>query len=183
LLHKQSVKQRAAAASSTGTCPTVNQQAYWNHVSKYLRDQGGRGGIKAAADSWADTRSESAAEQKAKGKAAAKATAKAKAKAKAESKSAKATAKAKAKAAKQQEAKAAKQQEAKAKQTKIGVTKTIQDNEKAKKGQQKKCTAKEQADKAKADKVWAAFRASGAKKRAAACVGSYALPLIGGGHM
>ena len=148
LLHKQSVKQRAAAASSTVTCPTVNQQAYWNHVSKYLRDQGGRGGIKAAADSWADTRSESAAEQKAKGKAAAKATAKAKAKAKAESKSAKAKAKGKANAAKHQEPNATEKKE-----TKIGVTRTIQDNEKAKKGQQKKCTAKEQADKAKADKV------------------------------
>ena len=153
LLHKEAAKQSSAGAKAPSV--TVNQQAYWNHVSKYLKGQGGRGGIKAAADSWASSGSAS--------------TAKAKAKAKAESKSAKATKKAKAesksaKAAKQQEAKAAKQQEPKAKQTKIGVTKTIQDKEKAKKGQQKKCTAKEQADKAKADKVWAAFRASGAKK-------------------
>ena len=149
LLHKEAAKQSSAGAKTPSV--TVNQQAYWNHVSKYLKGQGGRGGIKAAADSWANSGSASAAEKTAKGKAA-----KAKANAKAESKSAK--------AAKQQEAKAAKQQEPKAKQTKIGVTKTIQDNEKAKKGQQKKCTAKEQADKAKADKVWAAFRASGAKK-------------------
>ena len=153
LLHKEAAKQSSAGAKATSR--TVNQQAYWNHVSKYLKGQGGRGGIKAAADSWASSGSAS--------------TAKAKAKAKAESKSAKATKKAKAesksaKAAKQQEAKAAKQHQCKAKQTTIGVTKTIQDNEKAKKGQQKKCTAKEQADKAKADKVWAAFRASGAKK-------------------
>ena len=154
LLHKEAAKQSSAGAKTPSV--TVNQQAYWNHVSKYLKGQGGRGGIKAAADSWASSGSAS--------------TAKAKAKAKAESKSAKATKKAKkaesksAKAAKQQEAKAAKQHQCKAKQTKIGVTKTIQDNEKAKKGQQKKCTAKEQADKAKADKVWAAFRASGAKK-------------------
>ena len=153
LLHKEAAKQSSAGAKTPSV--TVNQQAYWTHVSKYLKGQGGRGGIKAAADSWASSGSAS--------------TAKAKAKAKAESKSAKATKKAKAesksaKAAKQQEAKAAKQQEPKAKQTKIGVTKTIQDKEKAKKGQQKKCTAKEQADKAKADKVWAAFRASGAKK-------------------
>ena len=160
LLHKEAAKQSKAGAKAASR--TVNQQAYWNHVSKYLKGQGGRGGIKAAADSWANSGSASAAEKPAKGNAA-----KAKAKAKAESKSAKAT-KAKAesksaKAAKQQEAKAAKQQEPKAKQTKIGVTKTIQDKEKAKKGQQKKCTAKEQADKAKADKVWAAFRASGAK--------------------
>ena len=152
LLHKGAAKQSSAGAKTPSV--TVNQQAYWSHVSKYLKGQGGRGGIKAAADSWASSGSAS--------------TAKAKAKAKAESKSAKATKKAKAesksaKAAKQQEAKAAKQQEPKAKQTKIGVTKTIQDKEKAKKGQQKKCTAKEQADKAKADKVWAAFRASGAK--------------------
>ena len=152
LLHKEAAKQSKAGAKATSR--TVNQQAYWNHVSKYLKGQGGRGGIKAAADSWASSGSAS--------------TAKAKAKAKAESKSAKATKKAKAesksaKAAKQQEAKAAKQHQCKAKQTKIGVTRTIQDNEKAKKGQQKKCTAKEQADKAKADKVWAAFRASGAK--------------------
>jgi len=162
LLHKEAAKQSSAGAKATSR--TVNQQAYWNHVSKYLKGQGGRGGIKDAADSWASSGSASAAEKPAKGNAA-----KAKAKAKAESKSAKATKKAKAesksaKAAKQQEAKAAKQQEPKAKQTKIGVTKTIQDKEKAKKGQQKKCTAKEQADKAKkADKVWAAFRASGAK--------------------
>ena len=153
LLHKGAAKQSSAGAKTPSV--TVNQQAYWTHVSKYLKGQGGRGGIKAAADSWASSGSAS--------------TAKAKAKAKAESKSAKATKKAKAesksaKAAKQQEAKAAKQHQCKAKQTKIGVTKTIQDNEKAKKGQQKKCTAKEQADKAKADKVWAAFRASGAKK-------------------
>lgn len=153
LLHKEAAKQSSAGAKTPSV--TVNQQAYWSHVSKYLKGQGGRGGIKAAADSWASSGSAS--------------TAKAKAKAKAESKSAKATKKAKAesksaKAAKQQEAKAAKQHQCKAKQTKIGVTKTIQDNEKAKKGQQKKCTAKEQADKAKADKVWAAFRASGAKK-------------------
>jgi len=153
LLHKGAAKQSSAGAKTPSV--TVNQQAYWSHVSKYLKGQGGRGGIKAAADSWASSGSAS--------------TAKAKAKAKAESKSAKATKKAKAesksaKAAKQQEAKAAKQHQCKAKQTKIGVTKTIQDNEKAKKGQQKKCTAKEQADKAKADKVWAAFRASGAKK-------------------
>jgi hypothetical protein len=153
LLHKEAAKQSSAGAKTPSV--TVNQQAYWTHVSKYLKGQGGRGGIKAAADSWASSGSAS--------------TAKAKAKAKAESKSAKATKKAKAesksaKAAKQQEAKAAKQHQCKAKQTKIGVTKTIQDNEKAKKGQQKKCTAKEQADKAKADKVWAAFRASGAKK-------------------
>ena len=153
LLHKEGAKQSRAGAKATSR--TVNQQAYWNHVSKYLKGQGGRGGIKAAADSWASSGSAS--------------TAKAKAKAKAESKSAKATKKAKAesksaRAAKQQEAKAAKQHQCKAKQTTIGVTKTIQDNEKAKKGQQKKCTAKEQADKAKADKVWAAFRASGAKK-------------------
>jgi hypothetical protein len=154
LLHKEAAKQSSAGAKTPSV--TVNQQAYWTHVSKYLKGQGGRGGIKAAADSWASSGSASAA--------------KAKAKAKAESKSAKATKKAKkaesksAKAAKQQEAKAAKQHQCKAKQTKIGVTKTIQDNEKAKKGQQKKCTAKEQADKAKADKVWAAFRASGAKK-------------------
>lgn len=153
LLHKEAAKQSSAGAKTPSV--TVNQQAYWNHVSKYLKGQGGRGGIKAAADSWASSGSAS--------------TAKAKAKAKAESKSAKATKKAKAesksaKAAKQQEAKAAKQHQCKAKQTKIGVTKTIQDKEKAKKGQQKKCTAKEQADKAKADKVWAAFRASGAKK-------------------
>jgi hypothetical protein len=159
LLHKEAAKQSSAGAKVPSV--TVNQQAYWNHVSKYLKGQGGRGGIKAAADSWANSGSASAAEKTAKGKAA-----KAKANAKAESKSAKAT-KAKAesksaKAAKQQEAKAAKEQEPKAKQTKIGVTRTIQDNEKAKKGQQKKCTAKEQADKAKADKVWAAFRASGA---------------------
>lgn len=152
LLHKEAAKQSSAGAKTPSV--TVNQQAYWTHVSKYLKGQGGRGGIKAAADSWASSGSAS--------------TAKAKAKAKAESKSAKATKKAKAesksaKAAKQQEAKAAKQHQCKAKQTKIGVTKTIQDNEKAKKGQQKKCTAKEQADKAKADKVWAAFRASGAK--------------------
>ena len=152
LLHKEAAKQSSAGAKTPSV--TVNQQAYWSHVSKYLKGQGGRGGIKAAADSWASSGSAS--------------TAKAKAKAKAESKSAKATKKAKAesksaKAAKQQEAKAAKQHQCKAKQTKIGVTKTIQDNEKAKKGQQKKCTAKEQADKAKADKVWAAFRASGAK--------------------
>ena len=162
LLHKEAAKQSKAGAKATSR--TVNQQAYWNHVSKYLKGQGGRGGIKAAADSWASSGSASAAEMPAKGNAA-----KAKAKAKAESKSAKATKKAKAesksaKAAKQQEAKAAKQHQCKAKQTKIGVTRTIQDNEKAKKGQQKKCTAKEQADKAKADKVWAAFRASGAKK-------------------
>ena len=162
LLHKQCVKQRAAAASSTVTFPTVNQQAYWNHVSKYLKDQGGRGGIKAAADSWADSRSESAAEQKAKGKAAAKATAKAKAKAKAESKSAKAKAKGKANAAKHQEPNATEKKE-----TKIGVTRTIQDKEKAKKVQ--KVTAKK-ADKANADtemkaekNVWAAFRASADK--------------------
>ena len=153
LLHKEAAKQSSAGAKTPSV--TVNQQAYWTHVSKYLKRQGGRGGIKAAADSWASSGSAS--------------TAKAKAKAKAESKSAKATKKAKAesksaKAAKQQEAKAAKQHQCKAKQTTIGVTKTIQDNEKAKKGQQKKCTAKEQADKAKADKVWAAFRASGAKK-------------------
>ena len=153
LLHKEAAKQSSAGAKTPSV--TVNQQAYWTHVSKYLKGQGGRGGIKAAADSWASSGSAS--------------TAKAKAKAKAESKSAKATKKAKAesksaKAAKQQEAKAAKQHQCKAKQTKIGVTRTIQDNEKAKKGQQKKCTAKEQADKAKADKVWAAFRASGAKK-------------------
>ena len=153
LLHKEAAKQSSAGAKTPSV--TVNQQAYWSHVSKYLKGQGGHGGIKAAADSWASSGSAS--------------TAKAKAKAKAESKSAKATKKAKAesksaKAAKQQEAKAAKQHQCKAKQTKIGVTKTIQDNEKAKKGQQKKCTAKEQADKAKADKVWAAFRASGAKK-------------------
>ena len=153
LLHKEAAKQSSAGAKTPSV--TVNQQAYWSHVSKYLKGQGGRGGIKAAADSWASSGSAS--------------TAKAKAKAKAESKSAKATKKAKAesksaKAAKQQEAKAAKQHQCKAKQTKIGVTKTIQDKEKAKKGQQKKCTAKEQADKAKADKVWAAFRASGAKK-------------------
>ena len=153
LLHKGAAKQSSAGAKTPSV--TVNQQAYWSHVSKYLKGQGGRGGIKAAADSWASSGSAS--------------TAKAKAKAKAESKSAKATKKAKAesksaKAAKQQEAKAAKQHQCKAKQTTIGVTKTIQDNEKAKKGQQKKCTAKEQADKAKADKVWAAFRASGAKK-------------------
>ena len=152
LLHKEAAKQSSAGAKTPSV--TVNQQAYWSHVSKHLKGQGGRGGIKAAADSWASSGSAS--------------TAKAKAKAKAESKSAKATKKAKAesksaKAAKQQEAKAAKQHQPKAKQTKIGVTKTIQDNEKAKKGQQKKCTAKEQADKAKADKVWAAFRASGAK--------------------
>ena len=152
LLHKEAAKQSSAGAKTPSV--TVNQQAYWTHVSKYLKGQGGRGGIKAAADSWASSGSAS--------------TAKAKAKAKAESKSAKATKKAKAesksaKAAKQQEAKAAKQHQCKAKQTKIGVTRTIQDNEKAKKGQQKKCTAKEQADKAKADKVWAAFRASGAK--------------------
>ena len=153
LLHKGAAKQSSAGAKTPSV--TVNQQAYWSHVSKYLKGQGGRGGIKAAADSWASSGSAS--------------TAKAKAKAKAESKSAKATKKAKAesksaKAAKQQEAKAAKQHQCKAKQTKIGVTRTIQDNEKAKKGQQKTCTAKEQADKAKADKVWAAFRASGAKK-------------------
>ena len=153
LLHKEAAKQSSAGAKTPSV--TVNQQAYWSHVSKHLKGQGGRGGIKAAADSWASSGSAS--------------TAKAKAKAKAESKSAKATKKAKAesksaKAAKQQEAKAAKQHQCKAKQTKIGVTRTIQDNEKAKKGQQKKCTAKEQADKAKADKVWAAFRASGAKK-------------------
>jgi len=153
LLHKGAAKQSSAGAKTPSV--TVNQQAYWSHVSKHLKGQGGRGGIKAAADSWASSGSAS--------------TAKAKAKAKAESKSAKATKKAKAesksaKAAKQQEAKAAKQHQCKAKQTKIGVTRTIQDNEKAKKGQQKKCTAKEQADKAKADKVWAAFRASGAKK-------------------
>ena len=153
LLHKEAAKQSSAGAKTPSV--TVNQQAYWSHVSKHLKGQGGRGGIKAAADSWASSGSAS--------------TAKAKAKAKAESKSAKATKKAKAesksaKAAKQQEAKAAKQHQCKAKQTTIGVTKTIQDNEKAKKGQQKKCTAKEQADKAKADKVWAAFRASGAKK-------------------
>ena len=152
LLHKEAAKQSSAGAKTPSV--TVNQQAYWSHVSKHLKGQGGRGGIKAAADSWASSGSAS--------------TAKAKAKAKAESKSAKATKKAKAesksaKAAKQQEAKAAKQHQCKAKQTKIGVTRTIQDNEKAKKGQQKKCTAKEQADKAKADKVWAAFRASGAK--------------------
>ena len=132
LLHKEAAKQSSAGAKTPSV--TVNQQAYWSHVSKHLKGQGGRGGIKAAADSWASSGSASAA--------------KAKAKAKAESKS----------------AKAAKQHQCKAKQTKIGVTKTIQDNEKAKKGQQKKCTAKEQADKAKADKVWAAFRASGAKK-------------------
>ena len=152
LLHKEAAKQSSAGAKATSR--TVNQQAYWNHVSKYLKGQGGRGGIKAAADSWASSGSASAAKAKAKAKAESK-SAKATKKAKAESKSAK--------AAKQQEAKAAKQQEPKAKQTKIGVTKTIQDKEKAKKGQQKKCTAKEQADKAKADKVWAAFRASGAK--------------------
>lgn len=163
LLHKEAAKQSSAGAKATSR--TVNQQAYWNHVSKYLKGQGGRGGLKAAAVSWASSGSASAAEMPAKGNAA-----KAKAKAKAESKSAKATKKAKkaesksAKAAKQQEAKAAKQHQPKAKQTKIGVTKTIQDNEKAKKEQQKKCTEKEQADKAKADKVWAAFRASGAKK-------------------
>ena len=156
LLHKEAAKQSSAGAKATSR--TVNQQAYWNHVSKYLKGQGGRGGIKDAAVSWASSGSASAAEKPAKGNAA---------KAKAESKSAKAT-KAKAesksaKAAKQQEAKAAKQQEPKAKQTKIGVTKTIQDKEKAKKWQQKKCTAKEKADKAKTDKVWAAFRASGAK--------------------
>ena len=158
LLHKQSVKQQAAG-SSTGQCPTVNQQAYWNHVSKYLRDhQGGRGGIKAAADSWADSRSESAAEPKAKGKAAAKATAKAKAQAKAESKSA-TKAKGKAKAAKHQEPNA----KAEEKESKIGVTRTIQDKEKAKKQTKK-------ADKANADtemkaekNVWAAFRASADK--------------------
>jgi hypothetical protein len=154
LLHKEAAKQSKAGAKATSR--TVNQQAYWNHVSKYLKSQGGHGGIKDAADSCVNVGYASAAEKAAKGKAA-KAK---KVKAKAESKSAKATAKAKAKAAKQQ---AAKQQEAKAKQTKIGVTKTIQDKEKAKKGQQKKCTAKEQAVKAKADKVWAAFRASGAK--------------------
>ena len=162
LLHKEAAKQSSAGAKTPSV--TVNQQAYWNHVSKYLKSQGGRGGIKDAADSWANVGYASAAEKTAKGKAA-KAK---KVKDKAESKSAKATKKAKAesksaKAAKQQEAKAAKQQEPKAKQTKIGVTKTIQDKEKAKKGQQKKCTAKEQAVKAKADKVWAAFRASGAK--------------------
>ena len=157
LLHKQCVKQRAAAASSTVTFPTVNQQAYWNHVSEYLKDQGGRGGIKAAADSWADSRSESAAEQKAKGKAAAKA----KAKAKAESKSA-TKAKGKANAAKHQEPNATEKKE-----TKIGVTRTIQDKKKAKKVQ--KVTAKK-ADKANADtemkaekNVWAAFRASADK--------------------
>ena len=159
-LHKQSMKQ--SAAGSQVTFPTVNQQAYWNHVSKYLKEEGGRGGIKAAADSWADSRSESAAEQKAKGKAA-----KAKAKAKAESKSAKAKAesksakaKAKATAAKQQEPNA----KAEEKQAKIGVTKTIQDKEKAKKAQ--KVTAKEKADKANAGtekKMWAAFRASADK--------------------
>lgn len=153
LLHKEAAKQSSAGAKTPSV--TVNQQAYWTHVSKYLKGQGGRGGIKAAADSWASSGSASAAKAKAKAKAESK-SAKATKKAKAESKSAK--------AAKQQEAKAAKQHQPKAKQTKIGVTKTIQDNEKAKKGQQKKCTAKEQADKAKADKVWAAFRASGAKK-------------------
>lgn len=153
LLHKEAAKQSSAGAKTPSV--TVNQQAYWSHVSKYLKGQGGRGGIKAAADSWASSGSASAAKAKAKAKAESK-SAKATKKAKAESKSAK--------AAKQQEAKAAKQHQCKAKQTKIGVTKTIQDNEKAKKGQQKKCTAKEQADKAKADKVWAAFRASGAKK-------------------
>jgi hypothetical protein len=153
LLHKEAAKQSSAGAKTPSV--TVNQQAYWTHVSKYLKGQGGRGGIKAAADSWASSGSASAAKAKAKAKAESK-SAKATKKAKAESKSAK--------AAKQQEAKAAKQHQCKAKQTKIGVTKTIQDNEKAKKGQQKKCTAKEQADKAKADKVWAAFRASGAKK-------------------
>ncbi len=137
LLHKQGAKQSSAGAKVTSR--TVNQQAYWNHVSKYLKDQGGRGGIKEAADSWANSGSASAAKKTAKGKAA-----KAKAKAKAESKSAKAT---KAKAS------AAKQQEPKAKQTKIGVTKTIQDKEKAKKEQKK----------AKADKVWTAFRASATK--------------------
>ena len=153
LLHKEAAKQSSAGAKTPSV--TVNQQAYWSHVSKYLKGQGGRGGIKAAADSWASSGSASAAKAKAKAKAESK-SAKATKKAKAESKSAK--------AAKQQEAKAAKQHQCKAKQTTIGVTKTIQDNEKAKKGQQKKCTAKEQADKAKADKVWAAFRASGAKK-------------------
>ena len=127
LLHKEAAKQSSAGAKTPSV--TVNQQAYWSHVSKYLKGQGGHGGIKAAADSWANSGSASAAEKTAKGKAA-----KAKANAKAESKS-------------------AKQHQRKAKQTKIGVTKTIQDNEKAKKGQQKKCTAKEQADKAKADKV------------------------------
>ena len=152
LLHKEAAKQSSAGAKTPSV--TVNQQAYWTHVSKYLKGRGGRGGIKAAADSWASSGSASAAKAKAKAKAESK-SAKATKKAKAESKSAK--------AAKQQEAKAAKQHQCKAKQTTIGVTKTIQDNEKAKKGQQKKCTAKEQADKAKADKVWAAFRASGAK--------------------
>ena len=142
LLHKEAAKQSSAGAKTPSV--TVNQQAYWSHVSKYLKGQGGRGGIKAAADSWASSGSASTAKAKAKAKAESK-SAKASKKAKAESKSAK--------AAKQQEAKAAKQHQRKAKQTKIGVTKTIQDNEKAKKGQQKKCTAKEQADKAKADKV------------------------------
>ena len=147
LLHKEAAKQ--SKAPNKATSRTVNQQAYWNHVSKYLKDhQGGRGGIKAAADSWANPGSASAAEKTAKGKAA-----KAKAKAKAEPKSAKAT---KAKAS------AAKQQEPNAKQRRLGVTTTIQDKEKAKKAQ-KKFTAKEKADKAKADKVWTAFRASGTK--------------------
>ena len=153
LLHKEAAKQSKAGAKAASR--TVNQQAYWNHVSKYLKDhQGGRGGIKAAADSWANPGSASDAEKTAKGKAA-KAKAK---KAKAEPKSAKAT---KAKAS------AAKQQEPNAKQRRLGVTTTIQDKEKAKKAQ-KKFTAKEKADKekadkAKADKVWTAFRASGTK--------------------
>ena len=161
MLHKQSLPKQSmkqSAAGSQVTFPTVNQQAYWNHVSKYLKEEGGRGGIKAAADSWADSRSESAAEQKAKGKAAAKANAKAKAKAKAESKSA-TKAKGKANAAKHQEPNATEKKE-----TKIGVTRTIQDKEKAKKVQ--KVTAKEKADKANAGtekKMWAAFRASADK--------------------
>ena len=133
LLHKEAAKQSKAGAKATSR--TVNQQAYWNHVSKYLKSQGGRGGIKDAADSWANVGYASAAEKTAKGKAA-KAT--------------------------KANASAAKQYGPNAKQRKLGVTTTIQDKEKAKKAQ-KKFTAKEKADKAKADKVWTAFRASGAK--------------------
>ena len=59
LLHKEAAKQSSAGAKAPSV--TVNQQAYWNHVSKYLKGQGGRGGIKAAADSWARSGSASAA--------------------------------------------------------------------------------------------------------------------------
>ncbi len=116
--------------------PSPNQQAYWTHVGKYLQTHGGgRGGIKAAADSWAavsERDQEKAPTSPKKEKVCGKGKAKAKAMCKGVS-SSKAKGKAKAKANTMTKKEKAKETKSDTEvDPKKGVTKTIQNKQKTK---------------------------------------------------